>query len=66
MPFQLVLCFKSVHCSSQDRWWLIQEPRGLKSLILYRFAEVILEYATLPIARGAHHNIAKMDVMRWA
>src|ERR1700693_3747870 len=66
MPFQLVPCLESVHCSSQGRWWLIQEPRSLKSLILYRLAEVILEYATLPIAQGAHHNVAKMDVVRWA
>lgn len=66
MPFQLVLCLESVHCSSQDCWWLIREPRGLKSLILYRLAETILEYATLPIPWGAHYNIAKTDIVRWA
>ena len=66
MPLPLVLRLESSHCRPQDHWWLVQEPRRSKALVLYRFAKVVLEHTTLSIARNTDHDVAQTDIMLWA
>src|SRR2546423_10444447 len=63
MAFPHMLRLQAGDCAKQDVWWSVQRASPLKSTILHRLSNVVLDYASECRRWLTDHNIPKSNIV---